>query len=73
MRPDMEYGNQEAPHRSLRSAGTATPNRPRTAASWGSYPNKSEVSRSVGAASHHSTGVLRHRSVAETMRVKYVF
>ena len=71
MRPDLDYGEHEVQQRSLRSAGmSASPSRPRTAASWGSYPTKTEVSRSAGAASHHSTGILRHRTVAETMRVK---
>lgn len=71
IRPDLERGEHEVKRRSLRSAGVSGgSSRPKTSASWGTYPSKAEVSRSPGAASHHSTGVLRHRSVAETMRVK---
>ncbi|CAK8696980.1 uncharacterized protein LOC143460480 [Clavelina lepadiformis] len=71
--PEPMQSNHEPRPRSLRSAGASGGySRPRTAASWGSYPAQSEMSRQPGAASHHSIGGLRHRSVAETMRVKSV-
>uniref|UniRef100_H2ZGJ7 DUF4005 domain-containing protein n=1 Tax=Ciona savignyi TaxID=51511 RepID=H2ZGJ7_CIOSA len=67
---DDGFGNMD-PRQPSRSS-TKTPTRPKTAASWCSNPANSEVSRTAGAASHHSIGMLKHRSVAQSMRVRSV-
>nr|XP_026693426.1 uncharacterized protein LOC113474865 [Ciona intestinalis] len=68
---DGELGNNMDSRQAARSLNK-TQTRPKTAASWCSNPANSEVSRSAGAASHHSIGMLKHRSVAQSMRVRSV-
>ncbi|XP_078494203.1 uncharacterized protein LOC113474865 [Ciona intestinalis] len=68
---DGELSNNTDSRQASRSLNK-TPTRPKTAASWCSNPANSEVSRSAGAASHHSIGMLKHRSVAQSMRVRSV-